>query len=118
MSVLILKCVSFSAFTAAEISGRRDVGNSVDPQPRLFEETVKHTPGVRAVSATALQREVNQKRIAIRTDRDVGRGGLHGGASRDDVVKLRQLAAQHQSFAADAGPAALNLKSARAGVIA
>src|ERR1700747_140980 len=28
-------------------SACRGAGNSVDPQPRLFEETVEHTPGVR-----------------------------------------------------------------------
>ena len=41
-------------------------GDRLDLQPRLFEQPVEHAPGERAMRAAALQREVDEDRVASR----------------------------------------------------
>ena len=43
---------------------RRGAGNGFDLQPGLFEQTVQHAPGERAMGAAALQSQVDQHRLA------------------------------------------------------
>jgi hypothetical protein len=42
----------------------RRAGDSLYMQPRLFQQTIQHSPGKGTMRATPLQREVDQHRIA------------------------------------------------------
>ena len=55
----------------------RGAGNALDLQTPLFEQTIQHAPGERAVSAATLQREVDQNWIAVTLCRCIGRSVGH-----------------------------------------
>jgi hypothetical protein len=70
--------------------------NSVNLQPRFLEEAIKHTPRKGTVGTAALQREIDQDRIASRSVRSFGTWFLHPNYNSNVVA----LAPTHGSEAA------------------